>query len=198
MARLKAAERRAQLLAAARSTFLKTGPDRTSIRDIAAAADVNEALIYRHFASKDELFEAAIVDPLSDLMEQLQSEARSLPPGAPELVEYTREFHASLLRIFSESFEMFGVVLFSDPTAGGQFYAERVVPFIDSIADTVRSNLDSWDHHDFDPAVTVPMSFGMCWGLAMDSHYRRTSLDVEATAEAVTSIFFHGLEAKSS
>jgi AcrR family transcriptional regulator len=56
---LPARERRAALLAAARSVVLEHGRDATT-RQIAAAAGVAEGTIFRIFATKDDLFDAVI------------------------------------------------------------------------------------------------------------------------------------------
>jgi AcrR family transcriptional regulator len=50
----------ARLLQAARTQFAANGFERTTVRDIAAAAGVNVALISRYFGGKDELFARAV------------------------------------------------------------------------------------------------------------------------------------------
>jgi AcrR family transcriptional regulator len=49
-------EKRAAILAAGRTTFGRLGYTRASIDAIAAAAEVSTRTIYKHFASKEELF----------------------------------------------------------------------------------------------------------------------------------------------
>jgi len=51
----KANTKRPDIVRTATSLFAARGIDGTSMRDIAQAAGVREAAIYRHFASKDEL-----------------------------------------------------------------------------------------------------------------------------------------------
>jgi AcrR family transcriptional regulator len=51
---------RKHLLEAARARFLTLGYDRTTLRDVAADAGVNMALIKRYFDSKEGLFKAAL------------------------------------------------------------------------------------------------------------------------------------------
>jgi AcrR family transcriptional regulator len=51
---------RLDLLAAARSRFLRLGYDRTTMRDVAADVGVNLALINRYFDSKEGLFKEAL------------------------------------------------------------------------------------------------------------------------------------------
>lgn len=55
-----AAATRAALLQAARTRFANFGYDATSLRDVAADAGVDAALVARYFGSKDELFAAAL------------------------------------------------------------------------------------------------------------------------------------------
>jgi TetR/AcrR family transcriptional regulator len=63
--RLKAEERRSQLLRIAKELFSECGFENTTTRAIAAAAGVTEAIIFRHFASKEELY-ANILDHKAD------------------------------------------------------------------------------------------------------------------------------------
>ena len=58
--RLKKSDRtRAAIIDAARRLFAEAGYDRTSIRDIAAVAGADPALVIRYFGSKDQLFAQA-------------------------------------------------------------------------------------------------------------------------------------------
>ena len=65
--RLKAEERRSQLLWIAKKLFSEYGFENTTTKAIAAAAGVTEAIIFRHFASKEELY-ANILDRKADEM----------------------------------------------------------------------------------------------------------------------------------
>jgi AcrR family transcriptional regulator len=53
-------ERRAQLLGAAASAFAHAGFAATSMDDVAAAAGVTRLILYRHFASKEDLYRAVL------------------------------------------------------------------------------------------------------------------------------------------
>jgi AcrR family transcriptional regulator len=55
---------RGAILAAARRRFAALGYDRTRIRDVAADAEVDPALVHYYFESKDRLFVAAMQLPL--------------------------------------------------------------------------------------------------------------------------------------
>jgi AcrR family transcriptional regulator len=54
---------RAQILAAAQALFAEHGYDNTTIRDVAARASIDPAMVMRYFHNKDELFaRAAAID----------------------------------------------------------------------------------------------------------------------------------------
>jgi AcrR family transcriptional regulator len=55
-----AAATKEALLTAARRVFAQRGFDRTTVRDIAKLAGVNQALVFRYFGSKEELFRAVM------------------------------------------------------------------------------------------------------------------------------------------
>jgi AcrR family transcriptional regulator len=60
MRRLRRAERRDQILAAATQAFARAGFAATSLDDIATAAGVSRAILYRHFDSKTDLYRAVL------------------------------------------------------------------------------------------------------------------------------------------
>lgn len=59
--RLSGDERRQQIIEKAAEVFAKKGVMGTRTRDIAEICNINEALIYRHFASKEELYQEAMI-----------------------------------------------------------------------------------------------------------------------------------------
>jgi AcrR family transcriptional regulator len=58
--RLRRAERREQILAAATQAFARSGFAATSLDDLAAQAGVSRAILYRHFDSKTDLYRAVL------------------------------------------------------------------------------------------------------------------------------------------
>jgi len=58
--RLRRAERREQILAAATRAFARTGFAATSLDDIAGEARISRVILYRHFDSKTDLYRAVL------------------------------------------------------------------------------------------------------------------------------------------
>ena len=69
--RLTAEERRTEILDAALSAFSRKGYHATSIDDIAGEAGVSKALIYEHFASKQELYADLIARNARELTQRV-------------------------------------------------------------------------------------------------------------------------------
>jgi AcrR family transcriptional regulator len=58
---------RERILASARELFARNGLDKTSMRAVAAGADVDAALVHHYFGTKRELFVAAIRIPIDPM-----------------------------------------------------------------------------------------------------------------------------------
>ncbi len=58
--RLPRAQRREQILTAATEAFARTGFAATSLEDIAAEAGITRVILYRHFDSKTDLYQAVL------------------------------------------------------------------------------------------------------------------------------------------
>jgi AcrR family transcriptional regulator len=57
-------DRRQDILQAAMELFAKKGFRGTTTRDLASQADVNEAIIFRHFSNKEELYRAILEEKM--------------------------------------------------------------------------------------------------------------------------------------
>jgi AcrR family transcriptional regulator len=78
-----APDTKAEVLAAARSSFAERGFRGTTIRAVAAAAGVDPALVHHYFGTKDHLFLAALQMPV-DPRELLAPVVAEGPDGAGE------------------------------------------------------------------------------------------------------------------
>ena len=63
-----ASDTRDRILSCARELFARNGFDKTSIRAIATAADVDPALVHHYFGIKEQLFAAAIHIPIDPML----------------------------------------------------------------------------------------------------------------------------------
>jgi AcrR family transcriptional regulator len=110
MPRLKAAQRRQQLIDVATKLFARSGYEATTTAAIAAAAGVTEPILYRHFKSKQDLFVAIVrdvsrrtleqwqklIDGEDDPAEKIRIIAAALPDHMKRWAEYYHVLHGAL------------------------------------------------------------------------------------------------------
>lgn len=195
--RLTAAQRRRQILEVARAEFLVKGFAGARIQSVADSAGVNSALIYKHFESKETLFEEAIMAPVDALLSARIEAVRALPPDpvGEAQRESTRDFLAALLEMFVQSVGALGVILFGDHDHARRFYADRIRPLIDAAVDATRLNLDRWEHRDFDLEIAVQSMFGTAFWLALDRAMCDGHDDLATQVDAIIAITFDGIGA---
>ena len=83
--RLTGEERRQMILEAARPLFAMNGFKGTSVREIAKAANVSEALLYKHFVSKQEIYNE-ILKYAGGIGSNLTDGLKEIAPGAERLI----------------------------------------------------------------------------------------------------------------
>lgn len=83
--------RERSIVAATRKLFDERGLEDARVDDIARAAGINKALIYRSFSSKDEIFALTATSYLDELR-ALTDEAESVPDGSQRLREILTVF----------------------------------------------------------------------------------------------------------
>lgn len=86
--RLKAEDRCQAIMQALRDVFAEKGFDGTTTRELAKAAGVSEALLYRHFPSKEAMYAAMTQTCLGDRAEEFK-QIMAMEPSASTLVLIT-------------------------------------------------------------------------------------------------------------
>jgi AcrR family transcriptional regulator len=85
LSRLSADERRSAIMSAAMPLFAAKGYDALTTKEIADAAGVSEALLYRHFESKHGLYEAVQITCIGDAAAEIRR-LDALPDNTSTLV----------------------------------------------------------------------------------------------------------------
>lgn len=70
---MPAPERRAALIRAAKDAFAERGFAATSMDDVAAAAGVSRLIVYRHFDSKEALYDVVVAETAAMLIDALHN-----------------------------------------------------------------------------------------------------------------------------
>jgi AcrR family transcriptional regulator len=204
-ARMAGEERRLQILAVAVSLFSKKGFRGTTTKEIAQAAGVSEAMVFRHFATKEELY-AAILDHkacshdrfepaemAADAIKRKDDRAvfESLALSALSHHEKDPEFQRLLLHSALEKHEL--AEMFFDK------FVRRVYEFLGSY---IRERQREGALVEMDPAIVVRCFIGMVMRHSLNNNLwdpARHLLNIsnESAAKHFTNILLNGITTPS-
>jgi AcrR family transcriptional regulator len=203
--RLPAAERRQQLLAAARQAFADGEVGGTTIESIARVAGVTPAVIYQHFAGKEELYSAAIVEPLHVAVQTAVARARalteeSLRSGSGQVSDIaaarrlTEQFYGSVLASMVDLVPLLGLVLFGETGRAKEFYKAAFVPALEELEDAMVAFADQRSREPaFSPAVAARIVAGTCLMFALEMRLNPTKLAFDEIVTQITTVMLDGM-----
>ncbi|HLA84855.1 MAG TPA: helix-turn-helix domain-containing protein [Thermoguttaceae bacterium] len=84
--RMSGAERREAIIAVARQLFVEKGFHRTTTRELADQAGISEALLFKHFASKEDLYRAIQISFFEREGQSVAEQIEALEPSTTSLV----------------------------------------------------------------------------------------------------------------
>jgi AcrR family transcriptional regulator len=178
-ARMSAEDRRRQIIEVAIHLFSQKGFRGTTTKEIAAAAGVNEAIIFRHFAKKSELY-SAIIDE--------KACARDIPALDAEiekLMEARNDrkiFERIALHILDthEQDESFLRLLFYSALEGHEladlFFRNQVSERFRMVAGYVKIRIAEGVFRKVDPMIAVRSFFGTILHHAITNRFFNESL----------------------
>jgi AcrR family transcriptional regulator len=168
--RRRPGEARAAIIEAARERFSAGGYQGTTIRDIAQHAKVNEVLIFRHFRTKEQLFQEAVVAPFQEFVGELLQRwhERAIPPSNADLVAmFVGEMHDFALEHRDVVFAIVNAERFAQgaqPPAGLAMSLSSEIARI-AAASTAEAHVRDIAHTDF--SVVVPCVVAMILGVVI-------------------------------
>ena len=163
--RMTGSERRLQIVEAAEGLFARRGFRGTTTREIANAAGVSEATIFKHFRRKADLYQAIIESRLSDskgdfvLIKRLEGKAG---------VEAFRELAMFIMERYAEDPTFSRLLLFSALEANemsDMVVASKGVETLKYLAKEVRKLVKAGEFRRVDPHLAARAFLGMV------SHY---------------------------
>jgi AcrR family transcriptional regulator len=189
--------KRQRIADAARPVFLTHGLEGAKTRDIAAAAGVTETVLYRHFRSKDEVFEEAVLAPVERLaIELIEIHAQFPKLNADTRFERSEETHRRLAVTVAEISPLLGIALFSNHEAGKRFYQARLAPVFDQLAEAMAAAMPVSAKAIVEPRIFVQLLLGLYFGTTLDHEFRGRVLDTDGVAGDVTRLIAYGAFAK--
>jgi AcrR family transcriptional regulator len=204
--RMAGEERRLQILTVAVRLFSERGFRGTTTKEIAQAASVSEAMVFRHFATKEELY-AAILDHkacsggesfepqkvAADGIRRKDDRAvfEALALGALNHHENDPEFQRLLLHSALEKHEL--AQMFFDQ------FVRRVYEFLGAY---IRERQREGAFIEIDPAIVVRSFIGMVMHHSLNNNLwdpkrRLLNISNESAAKHFTNILLNGITSKS-
>lgn len=167
---LRAEERRRQIILAAQEVFSRSNLQGARTRDIAKAAEVNQATLFEHFDSKEALFHAAVVEPLIEAMQGMYDRMHAYETAETDaelfaLAEASAKVHIERL---VEVFPLFTAALFSDAELGRKLYQEQILPLLKQRGEVLGGLL----RESLEPEFAGLALFGVMFAVAMDQTFR--------------------------
>ena len=196
--RLSAAERRTQSLERVTRLFAERGFSGTTTADLARAAGVSEAMLYKLFGSKEGIYQAMVEHKLADAGWGDFSVDPELEP---------RDFFRGLAaRIFLrvEGDPDFVRLLHYSDLQGGRFaelfHAAMGEAVIDSVGAYVRGQAEAGAlRSDLDPTLSGASFLCTCWHWAVARKVFQTpyltGVDDEQVIATLVSLFLEGVQA---
>jgi TetR/AcrR family transcriptional regulator len=192
--RVPAAQRREGLLAAAREQFVRVGYDGARTRAIAERAGTTESVLYRHFPSKEDLFDAAVLGPLTRWVETVAvpSVDRVRAASEADRPQALLEVNRALLATMVEITPLLGAALFSTSERGRAFYREHLYPLLARSFDQTGQAMGDWARPGYSGRFLMLTGFGTFLAHALDEHFRGAEVQVEDTAALYVRLLAEG------
>lgn len=159
--RMKADQRRQEIIRAATEVFARNGFGGSTTREIAENAGISEAMIYSHFRNKQDLYTAIIDERLQE------SEPLYYPLDAMRNKDDPRVFVtivSNYLRRHSEDTTFLRLLLFSaleGHELASMFVAGPVRKFFEFLSDYIRERIDEGALKPINPEITSRCLLGM-------------------------------------
>jgi len=163
--RLPAAERRNQLIQTALVLFSQQGYEGTTTRQIADQAGVTEAIIYRHFPTKEELYWAVLEEQCKVRIDKAKSHHWfEDDPDMDKDEEIFTQLAENMLKRNIDDPALTRLMLFSaleKHELVSKFYRTYTAPWIDQLADRIRRRIAAGHFRKTDPVLAARAFVGM-------------------------------------
>ena len=196
--RLSAEDRKQQLIEVAIDLFSKKGFGGTTTKEIAAAAGVNEAIIFRHFATKQQLYSAILDSKMNDpRMQQGFAEILGLMEGQDDAAVFGWLVR-KILEIYREDQRFERLMLFAalEGHEIAVMHHNHVSPFVKALENYILRRQREGALLECDPFLAITVLLGAAKQYAMGKylfHWCNAELDDEQAAAEMTKIVLDGL-----
>jgi TetR/AcrR family transcriptional regulator len=194
--RMRKAERQESILLAARSLFGEVGFDGARSKDIAERAGITETFLYRHFGSKEEIYELAVAAPAEGALVRHTAATQELA-NKYDGVRFVNEFNEVALRFYMEYGSVLATATMADLERSRRFYKDRLLPQLDALGRILVAKL-GYDEREVDQRVARRAIVSVQWAVATDFEQRFPDTTIEDVALYLTRLFTAGVVPKQA
>ena len=164
---LPEAERRAQIMRAARSLFVERGFPSTRMEDVAKRARLSKGAVYFYFRSKAELFNALVEDEHQNTIRFLEEATNDPRSAAEKLIDVGTKYldYFAGLKSPPRFFMIMGEVALRDEGVRNRV-TEIHQRFVNEVAALLKEGMDSGHFRPLDPTAVALMLKAFIDGLA--------------------------------
>jgi AcrR family transcriptional regulator len=172
---------RDQIVAAARAEFARRGYEATTIRDIAGAASVRVATLYRRVESKETLL-AEIIDEYGSSFDQAFRAVVAAGGTAPELLDGLARVLVSVSRLFAGETRIVSYGWSQRESASSPLHDYYIATQgrLAELAKVVQSGLDAATVRPIAPAATMALHFRTVAWLPLHDHGRTSEANARS------------------
>ncbi|HEX3323414.1 MAG TPA: TetR/AcrR family transcriptional regulator [Terriglobales bacterium] len=197
--RYSAADRKEQILDVATPLFARQGYQGTTTKQIAERARINEALIFRHFPTKDHLYWAVIQRKISTARAREQLREK-LNINADDVDLFT-EIAAEILERRAKDQSLSRLLLFSaleNHKLSSRFFRTYVAEYYEVLAGFIRERMDRGEFRKVDPLLAARGFLGMViyysWVQELFGGKRYQKFDVQQVSRTMAEIWLRGMQ----
>ena len=185
------AETRLKILHSARQVFASTGYERASLKQIAEDAGITRNAIANYYASKIELYGAALASVQAVVAGQILDDAKTVTGSVHRRVMAVLESAVAFSQT-DETFVRFFVISTVDAITHPELREKALLP-IDSVRQYVGNLLATALHAgeidtEMDTEATTQVCMDLLWGLAMDIGFYSDEQRTQRTMRAIDRI----------
>lgn len=157
--RVPAEGRRQQILDVATELFARQGFNGTTTRQIAQRAAVNEAIIFRHFPTKEDLYWAVIEHQIGLRPARAMLDARLSSTNDPVIV--LTGLAEDLLNRDTTLTRLLQFTALEKHELSDRFYRTHVSGYFDQLAEFIRRHIEAGRFRAVDPLLAARSFIGM-------------------------------------
>jgi AcrR family transcriptional regulator len=157
--RVPAEDRRQQIIEVARDLFANRGYEGTTTRELAEQIGINEALLFRHFPSKEELY-WSVLQHMIDMRgtkDRLREHIRSSMSDRETFIAVAQD-------ILNRSVKLTRLLFYSvleKHELSERFFSTHVIAYHEILAEYIRGAIQAGRFREMDPLLAARAFIGM-------------------------------------